>query len=145
MQIDTHAWKNTLGVHIQCPQSHTLILYMLYSISCVAQNTFLYFIYFKVPDFEDFHIIFGKFWLWNIIFTCVKFIFCMSNFFYRKFPKSWHITFWSTFDFSIIESEYETLSSRRCSNWILKALKRSKIHSKIYFNLVKICFMLHAL
>ena len=45
----------------QCPQSHTLILYMLYSTSSATLNTFLYFISFKAPGFLELSTTFAKF------------------------------------------------------------------------------------
>ena len=47
----------------KCPQRHTFILYMLYSISSAAPNTFLYFISFKVPYFLEIPTIFWEIWM----------------------------------------------------------------------------------
>ena len=55
--------------HFQCPQSHTLILTMLFSISCVVQNIFFYTSHtLKHLTIEECHIIFGKLCWWNALF-----------------------------------------------------------------------------
>ena len=59
--LDLKCADHELESYVQCPQRHTFILYMLYSISSAAPNTFLYFISFKAPHFLETATIFGKF------------------------------------------------------------------------------------
>ena len=53
-------WSASYRAYLQCPQRHTLILYMLYSTDNLGKNAFLYFIYFKVCNLDQFNITFGK-------------------------------------------------------------------------------------